>query len=423
VSKINPTGTGFVYSTYLGGAGVDFGTAIAVDAAGSAFITGFTDSTNFPVTGGAFTSAENAYVAKLNASGTALTYSVLLEPGNDDREGPAIALDGAGNAYVTGFARGGSLGARLNTDGSGPVYATYLSPDERGHAIAVTPDGKAYVTGAADSPSFPVTPGAFQSNLKGGQDVFVARLDFTRPSVVPSLQSLGIVNAASFRTGPVAPGEIVTIFGTNFGPAEITPIQFNAAGRAETMLAGTKLLFDGVPAPLIYVTRNQLSAVIPYDLPGSPFITWAQIEYQSFRSKPVFLEMTPASPAIFTANSSGRGQGAVLNQDFSVNSVANPARPGSVVIIYATGEGSTNPPSVDGALSSSPAPKPILPVTVKIAGISAEVLYAGGAPGLISGVLQVNAKLPDNVIPGDGVPVSLTVGGATSPDGVTIAIR
>jgi len=107
-----------------------------------------------------------------------------------------------------------------------------------------------------------------------------------------------------------------------------------------------------------------------------------------------------------------------------VNSVANPAAKGSVVLIYATGEGETDPQVADGWLASSQVlPRPKLPVAVKIGGLDAEVLYAGAAPGMVVGLLQVNVGVPPTVAAGNAVPVLLTVGNAVSQPGVTLALR
>ena len=126
---------------------------------------------------------------------------------------------------------------------------------------------------------------------------------------------------------------------------------------------------------------------------------------------------------MFTINSSGTGPGAVLNQNFSVNSASNPAARNTIVQIYATGEGQTTPLGSDGKLAVAPLPKPLLPVTVTIGGVDAPVTYAGAAPALVAGVIQINARVPTQVQPGDSVPVVVKIGTVTSQTGVTIAVR
>jgi len=127
-------------------------------------------------------------------------------------------------------------------------------------------------------------------------------------------------------------------------------------------------------------------------------------------------------PGIFTIDASGYGQGAILNQDNTINSSKNGADPGSIVSIYATGGGQTDPPSVDGTLPAGAMPTH-LPVKVQIAGEPADLLYAGTAPGEPSGVLQVNARIPADVARGTNVSVVITVGAVSSQGGVTVAIK
>ncbi len=202
VSKLNPAGGGLsdlVYSTYLGGSGSDgslYGNEIAVDGSGNAYVTGDAGSANFPTTPGALqTTPGGVYVSKLNATGSALVYSTYL--GGNDMAG-GIVVDGSGNAYVTGYTTGsfpttpgaaqttyggGSDDAcvsKLNAAGSALVYSTYLggSGGDQGNGIALDGSGNAYVTGSTTG-SFPTTPGAVQTTSGGGSyDAFVSKLDF-----------------------------------------------------------------------------------------------------------------------------------------------------------------------------------------------------------------------------------------------------
>jgi uncharacterized protein (TIGR03437 family) len=128
-------------------------------------------------------------------------------------------------------------------------------------------------------------------------------------------------------------------------------------------------------------------------------------------------------PGIFAANSTGRGPGAILNQDNSVNTANNPATKGQAVVLFATGEGQTTPEGIDGKIIGTDLRKSLLPVSVKVGGIDCRVEYQGSAPGLVAGVFQVNVRLPDSVPSGAAVPVSLQIGNAVSQDGITVAIR
>jgi hypothetical protein len=189
-----------IYSTYLGGSGRDVGHRIAVNSAGNAYVTGYTFSTDFPTTPGAFqTTCCGAFVAKLNSAGSALVYSTYLGgSGYDGDSGNGIAADSAGNAYVNGYTsstdfptvnalqptyggNGDAFVTKINPEGSALVYSTYLggSNYDQGDGIAVDSAGNAYVTGSTSSTDFPVTPGAFQMTYGGGYggDAFVAKIN------------------------------------------------------------------------------------------------------------------------------------------------------------------------------------------------------------------------------------------------------
>jgi uncharacterized protein (TIGR03437 family) len=242
------------------------------------------------------------------------------------------------------------------------------------------------------------------------------------PANTITIYSSGIVNSASYLGGSVAPGELVTIFGTGMGPVTLANLQLDNAGNVATTLAGVQVLFDGRAAPLIYVSSTQLSAVVPYEVSGEAS-TQVQVTYQGQTSNTVTVPVANGAPGIYTLNASGSGGGAVLNLDGTVNSADNPAQPGSYVFVYATGEGQTNPPGVDGALNGFPAPIPSQIVTATIGGVNTYVEYAGGVAGLVAGVIQVNLQIPQGVTTGNNVPLLINIGGGTTQAGVTIAIQ
>ena len=237
---------------------------------------------------------------------------------------------------------------------------------------------------------------------------------------VPQISSAGVTNAASFLGGSVAPGEIITVFGSGLGPETLATAQLTADGLFLTKaLANTRVFFDGVPAAMIYTVAGQVSAVVPYAVNGRS-TTDLQVEYNGRLSNGVTIDVAPSAPGIFTLDSSGGGQGAILNQNSQVNGPQATAAPGSVIVIYATGGGQTNPESEDGRISTNAA-RQAQDVAVRIDGVESEVLYAGAAPGLVSGVLQINARVPGSV--GAGIrSIQITVGGANSQRGVVVAI-
>lgn len=230
-----------------------------------------------------------------------------------------------------------------------------------------------------------------------------------------------MVSAATFSGGAVSPGLLVTVFGSRIGPPTLTTAQLTAQNTLATTLAETRVLFDGVAAPLVYVSAGQVSAVVPYDVAGKT-TTAMQIEYRGVRSNSVSLRVTDAAPGLFTANSSGKGQGAILNQDGSFNSASNGAQSGSVVVLYGTGEGVTDPAGQNGLIAGTVFPKPRQPVTVRIGGKEAEILYAGAAPGLVAGVFQLNVRIPEELASGPQ-PVVVQIGTVSSSPDVTVAIQ
>ena len=234
-------------------------------------------------------------------------------------------------------------------------------------------------------------------------------------------------HGASFQILPVVPGAVMAILeGTTpgeIGPPFLTSLRLDASGRVATELADTKVLFDGVPAPILYAYASQVGVVVPYSVAGKKKVT-VQLIYKDSETYPVDLNVADALPGIFTMDSSGRGQAAMLNQDGTLNGPANPAAKGSVVVFYATGGGQTDPPGVDGEITKDVLARPRLPVAVWIQGQEAEVLYAGAAPGIVSGVMQVNVKLPMDIPSGNSVPVTMKVGNwPPSQEGVTMAVR
>lgn len=237
----------------------------------------------------------------------------------------------------------------------------------------------------------------------------------------PLLDAAGIVNAASYAGGAVSPGEMVTIFGPSFGPASLVGLQLDpVSGGVTSTLSNTRVLFDGVPAPLIYSMVHQVSAVVPFSVAGKTS-TVVQYEYKGVRSNTVTVPVVSSVPGLFTLGASGSGQGAILNQDSSGNSAAHPAAVGDVVQIFATGGALDNPP-LDGQLTPPPFPKIVPFPSVTIGGRNADVLYAGGAPFLVAGILQINARIPPGT-PSGPAPVVVTIGTASSQAGVTVAVK
>jgi hypothetical protein len=299
VTKLNPTGSGLVYSTYLGGSGSDDGHGIVVDSAGNAYVTGSTSSANFPTTPGAFQTtfggSFDVFVTKLNPTGAGLVYSTYVGGSGDD-EGSGIAVDATGSAYITGYTAspfpttpgafqttfgGGSSDAfvtKLNPTGSGLVYSTYLggSGNDVGKGIAVDATGSAYVTGYAASP-FPTTPGAFQTIFGGGSaDVFVTRIDPTGSTLIYSTYLGGSGDDVGLDLTADASGDAYVTGDTTSTNFPTTPGVFQTTFGGTHDAFVTKLSSTG--SGLVYSTYlggsgNDRGFCIAVDSAGNAYVT------------------------------------------------------------------------------------------------------------------------------------------------------
>jgi uncharacterized protein (TIGR03437 family) len=234
----------------------------------------------------------------------------------------------------------------------------------------------------------------------------------------------GIINAGSGSTVGFSPGENISIFGTGIGPATLANFHIGSNGTLDTLVGNTRVLFDGVPAPVYYASAVQTSVFVPYGVAGRTS-TIIQVEYLGVRSAAIPYNVVAAAPGIYTLNQSGTGPGATLNQNGTVNSPGSPAAKNSVVSVFMTGEGQTTPGGADGAiipLDGSGLKKPNLAVTATVGGVSATVFYAGSAPGDLNGVMQVNLQIPANAPSGANALV-ITVGTTPSQSGVTVAVQ
>ncbi len=236
----------------------------------------------------------------------------------------------------------------------------------------------------------------------------------------PLISSAGVVHAASFQGGAISPGQVLTIFGSGLGPDQLATLELTADRLSITKsIGGTRVLFDGVAAPMLYSLAGQVSAIAPFGVAGRRSVEM-QVEYSGRMSNRITLGVEPAVPGIFTMDASGSGLGAILNEDYQGNSASRPARRGGVIVLYATGAGQTDPGSVDGRIVTASG-RQAQSIGLKIAGVEAEILYAGPAPGLVSGVMQVNARVPTG-IPTGLVLIELYAGGRASQGGVRVAV-
>jgi uncharacterized protein (TIGR03437 family) len=405
------------------------------------------------------------------------TYQALVPPPSNGGTGrynfTGIGTDPSGTVYVAADTDAGPGIYSINDDGSlslayadegagatslaiGPDHRIWL--DSYGPFSVVTPTGGTLVVGDARA----VAPGdggsvnsagIRQQNLDQTASIVFSPsgdlyfLDGNRirrlsglgnATPVPSINPGGVVNAVSYLGGAITPGEIVSIFGSNFGAAAVTSA--SPENSFYPMGVGrTQVLFNGYPVPITAVAPDQINAIVPDVLTSSATTQSVQVEVDAVLSLAVSVPVATAVPGLSTLDMSGSGETAVINQDGSINSPSNPAARGSIVSFYGTGMGTLYLPPIglgaralpsqyipyylDGAITiSTPYPMPLAPVGVTIGGEQAQILYAGAAPFLANGVFQVNVQIPADVAPGN-VAVMLTVGGITSIQNVTLAVH
>jgi uncharacterized protein (TIGR03437 family) len=250
----------------------------------------------------------------------------------------------------------------------------------------------------------------------------VRRIHGSPPTVAPSISAGGIVNAASYVGGAIAPGELISIFGSNFGPAGLD-LAAPVNNALPSSLDNVHVFFStGDEVAIVARAPNQINVFVPHSAVNFSSLQ-ITVDVDGVTSTPVTVPVAPSAFGISTANASGSGQGAIFNQDGSLNSHANPAARGSIVTLFGTGEGVTTPILPDGALEiSTPYSTTQASVAVKFGGETAQVQYAGAAPFLPTGVFQINATIPAGVTPGD-VPISVSIGGIGTTRTVTVAVQ
>jgi uncharacterized protein (TIGR03437 family) len=374
---------------------------VAVDAAGNLYIADTENNLIREVTlDGLIATAAGNGIAGYSGDGGQATNAQVGNP-------VGVAVDAAGNIYIV------DASTRVRQVYPNGLIVTIAGNGSRGY----TGDGGLATQAQLDAPS------AIAVGKNG--NLYVADM---ANNAVRLLQYAGnglgvnaVTNAASNLSGPVAPGEVVVVYGSGLGPARLAQYQLDpTSGLVGTNLAGTSVIFGGTPGPVLYTSATQIGVVAPYSIAGSNVQVFVQ--YQGQTSAPVTLPVAPVAPALFTQDSSGKGQAAASNQDGTLNGASHPAKVGSYISLWLTGAGHTNPAGVDGMPGAAPLPKPVAPVAVTIGGQVAVVQYAGQAPSVVAGVMQINAQIPSGIQAGNAVPVVVQVGSVSTQAGVTVAV-
>src|ERR1035437_7075210 len=400
------------------------GVTVAFSNGGPTVITGSSGSYNSTVSSG-YSGTATPSLSGYTFSPTSRPYASVTsnQTGQDYAATPpaaTVAISGnirtsTGQAVVgvtVSFSHGGPS---VSTDGNGFYSATVSS----GYSGTATPSLPGYTFSPANRPYSNVTADQTGQDYAG------------TPPASGSPVIKNVTNAASYAAGPISPGEVIAIFAdpsNPIGAVNSLGLTLDQNGNVSTSLGGVQVIFlpQGILAPLIYVSATQVNAVVPYEVTSASGLQ-VQIKFLGQPSNSFGLEMAETAPAVFTLNGSGVGPGAVLNQDYSPNSSNNPAPSGSVIILYMTGEGQTDPAGVTGKVTTTnlpPAqltPRPLAAVSAAIDGKAATVLYAGEAPDYVAGLMQVNVQVPYNSRSGS-LPIQVNVGSNSSQNGVTVAV-
>ena len=417
---------------------LDAPTALAVDSTGALYIA----------------DAVNHRVRKVSPEGIITTVAGNGSIGSAGEGGPAtsaelwdpvgVAVDGAGNLYIVDQAGGGRLSRvspegiltaltapgdiggppkgpqstfpnAVAVDGAGNIYVT----DSYHYRVRMIPAGGTIVTIAGNGASGysgdygPATLAELVNPVGLAVDaagkVYIAdsisnairRLD----PITSSVTITAVTNAASNLVGPVSPGEVVVLYGWMLGPPTLTIAAANSGGQLDPQLGGASVSVNGIPAPILYVSYSQVGAIVPEQVSaGSAQVS---LTWQGQSSPTLSLTVAASAPALFTLDGTGRGQVVAVNQDGSVNGEISPAPAGSVVSLFMTGAG-----RISSGLSTA--------VTLGSDALTAESVAP--AAGWAEGLVQINVRIPAGMTPGNSIPVAVAVGGVQSPSGPTLAI-
>ena len=468
VLEWDPVTNTVLASTLIGGSDQDHVTSVALGAAGEIYVAGYTISKDFPLSPAAFYSpgtpsngvVVNDFVAKLDRALSTLQFSTIF--GGSYHPIPyAVAADASGYVYVVGSGSrdmpvspgafetsfSGAFLGKFDQNGA-RVYLTYLGNGLVGSPGTLAPvsDGSVWVAGINNYGGVVTTPDALEPTISNPYSMpgYVKRIsadgsrqiygtyvsDFlaaTGPGVVlvseptnvfrtinlntiappaapPAIAA--IVNAASMgQPGFIAPGEIVSIFGSSIGPDVPSSYRLDAARRISSNLDGLEVLVDGLAAPVLYASKTQINVVVPFAL--TPITNSASVVVEIQRNgrgtATATAEGVYSLPGIFESE----GAGLILNQDGTLNAKDNVAKSGSIISLFATGLGPMSPVPPDGSFAGTRGSKPDLRLQVFVGTsvlgpftpVAADsVTYAGDAPGQVEGVVQIDFRLPDGAV-------------------------
>jgi uncharacterized protein (TIGR03437 family) len=462
VAKFSPVtsagGVTLAYATYLGGhtASVnDYISGIAIDSASNAYVAGYTNSKDFPVTSGAYQTVcgpnggtcAAAHVTKLNPSATAIVWSTFVGDAKSDGSdavfftGP-VQLDGAGNVYIVGQTGGGPgfpmvnpveptptggnqqvLVAELDPTGSKLLFSTTIGShglnEDDPAGLVVDTAGDIYLAGNTSGPDLITTPGAFQTTSGDGGccqkgNGFVVKIAPTTPQITGG----GVTDSAGYQQG-ISPGAWITIWGANLSSTTRSwrPDTEIINGKFPTQLDGVSVTIDGKSAAVNYISPGQLNVQAPDDTATGPVQVVVTAPQGTATATAT---MQAVSPGLFMYYSNNRNYVAAQHVDYSLVGPSSPARPGEVIILYATGFGPTSPPTPSGQLVTTYWPVVnFSAINLTIGGNPAQVQWAGITE---AGLWQMNIQVPQDAPSGDDAIVA-QFGGKSTQGSVFISVQ
>jgi uncharacterized protein (TIGR03437 family) len=470
VSKLDPSGKP-IYSTYFGGSQLppppqgsfpgflelepeqDLGVAVANDSAGNAYVAGNTGAIDFPVTNGAYQTSiasncpyaafsfgtgligtfysyfiDDSFVVKLSPDGQTVLYSTLLGGSCYDRPA-SIAVDASGNAYIAGetdsadyplvsavegapaVRQFASFISALNPAGSALTFSTYLHAGSA-PSVAAGSNGSIYVTGSIGfgaqsipDTGFPNPPPTIVT------DAYLATIHISASA--PPVNLVQVANAFSLIPGPIAPGEIVTLKVPGFNPAQPADVGLNVLAPLTTNLQGVQVSFDGRPVFVMRVSYGQIECIAPAAIAGQR-TTRVQVSIDGGLSNVLNVSVAPTAIGLLSADGLGTGLANARNSDGTSNSESNPAPRGSVVTVFLTGAGITNPPEPDGAVPASTEIVPAASILTFFPGPSTGGIHA--LPGFVPGLFAYAFSVPviTQQPPGSTIGIMLRTDSSTS---------
>ncbi len=432
LAKFSQDGTRLLYSTYLGSTplggvlgsgGSDAATAAAMDAAGHIWVAGGTTGVNFPVTSNAAqpqpvfpANGEGAFLTEYDPASNRLLYSTYF--GSASASGPSASIYPTSLPVLTHL----TVASNGTVFVAGTFFANLpgtISGFTRGAEFLASIDPATYATSSTFFPSGATGAGLFIANdgsaAVAGHGNIVEFVSSANP-LSPEISAVANSGALELSS-QVSPGELISIYGSNLGPA--SPLAADLSqGQAPLHLGGVQVLINGAPVPLLYAQGDQINAIVPFAISPGGTATII-VDNTGVSSNPAQLNTAVAAPSAFLLNESGWA--AAFNQDGTVNSANNRAKLGSTVTVFATGFGQLNPPPHDGSAVTTPLPALFQPVQVYYQGQPVNT-SAEPVPGIVAGVMQVTFSLPTSATTSE-LPFQLIAGGWPAQDYFFVLVK